>query len=544
MASITRQLGRPPRGTLGIVRRSRCGFPQVVLTAPLFVYPAKRDDDEDPSSLSVEVFPTQFWLTCPLLREAIGRLESVGYIERAERRLQDDPEFRRQMAESHRAAAAFRVGLVPPEWRTRLAADGRRQGQWAVVAGSGVAGIRDGASGRARGVKCLHAHYADWVGRGDNPIGAWVARLLQEQGVDEGCDGDCPARCAPQAPPGRHASPPGHAGSSEPAVGGAGEAQRGRDGGRAGAVAAIDVGSHSLRLLVVASGAEVERRLVSARLGEGWRAGGPLSPAAMERALAALSEFAGRLQALGVTRVGAVATGVVREAANGGAFVEEARRRTGLPLRIISAEEEARLAYRGAIAGLRGAGPARPTVVVDVGGGSTEWIRGQGGVIERWDSLPLGAERLTEAFLHHDPPAPEAWASLEAHLEAVVRASFLSKQGAATPPPAHGGAGPLLVGVGGTASNLAAMDQRMEVYRRDRTHGYRLARERIAHWIAHMRRLPRREREKIPGLQPQRAGIILAGAAVFHTIMVVGGFPVMEVSETDLLEGQIAALLT
>lgn len=195
VAAVTRQLGRVPRGLLAVVRRSRCGFPQVVLTAPLFVRKgssgaAERDE-------RVSVFPTQFWLTCPLLYEAISLLEAEGWIQRLEERLRGDPAFQRAMEESHRGAAAFRVSLVPPQWRARLQ-DPRYRGQWSVLARSGVAGIREAAAGRAGGIKCLHAHYADWVGRGQNPVGAWVARTLQERGVPEECDDDCVQRCGPQ----------------------------------------------------------------------------------------------------------------------------------------------------------------------------------------------------------------------------------------------------------------------------------------------------------------------------------------------------------
>jgi len=218
VASVARQLRRSPRGLLGVVRRSQCGFPQVVLTAPLLIHGAGSDE------LRVEVFPTQFWLTCPLLYEAIARLESEGWIERLEARLRDDGEFRRALERSHRAAAAFRLQLVPPEWRRRLQEEPGYRGQWAALTDTGVAGIRLSAGGESRGVKCLHAHYADWVGRGDNPVGAWVAERLAEAGVQEGCDERCPERCRGEMEPGAE---PGWQ-----------------------TVAAVDVGSHAVRLLV------------------------------------------------------------------------------------------------------------------------------------------------------------------------------------------------------------------------------------------------------------------------------------------------------
>lgn len=210
---------------LAVVRRSRCGYPQVVLTAPLLIRlegsgpgPACAREipvlpghalesrrlvgtdggpvDCKPEQLSV--FPTQFWLTCPLLYEAISALEAEGWIQRWEERLQGDGALRQAMAEAHRGAAAFRLSLVPPAWREKLH-DPRFRGHWSVLARSGVAGIREAAAGRFGGIKCLHAHYADWVGRGQNPVGEWVAHQLPERGVPEECDADCEQRCGPRS---------------------------------------------------------------------------------------------------------------------------------------------------------------------------------------------------------------------------------------------------------------------------------------------------------------------------------------------------------
>src|SRR5690606_13749868 len=209
-------------------------------------------------------------------------------------------------------AAGLRLQLVPPEWRRRLQEEPVYRGQWIALTGTGVAGIRLGPGGTASGVKCLHAHYAAWVARGDNPVGAWVAERLAEAGVRQGCDDRCPERCRGEARPGAE------------------------DGWKT--VAAVDVGSHSVRLLVCdvaeplragggfgepAPSAEqavwyqVERDHIGVRLAAGWRAGEPLDPDAVERAVAALHRFARRLRELGVHDTEAVATGVVREAADG-----------------------------------------------------------------------------------------------------------------------------------------------------------------------------------------------------------------------------------
>lgn len=563
MASVARQLRRSPRGLLGVVRRSQCGFPQVVLTAPLLIHGGGGDEPEVPK---VEVFPTQFWLTCPLLYEAIARLESDGWIERLEARLRGDEEFRRALERSHRAAAAFRLQLVPPEWRRRLQEEPAYRGHWIALTGTGVAGIRPSAGGQASGIKCLHAHYADWVGRGDNPVGAWVAERLAEAGVRENCDDRCPERCRGEARPG------------------AGDGWK--------TVAAVDVGSHSVRLLVCdvaePSGAgggaagepapgkpaagepapareqavwyQVERDHMGVRLAAGWRPGEPLDPDAVERAVAALHRFARRMRELGVHGTEAVATGVVREAADGARFAARVREETGIPLRIISGEEEAALSFRGAVRGM--APPASPVAValLDIGGGTTEWVTGtvwpeegpapvegpapgapdgegpgQEGTagpyafrIEGSGSLPLGAERLTRAFLHGDPPTDDEWARLMEHLQAAWTAGG--------PTPDTGGARHVLA-VGGTVTSLAAMDLGLVAYDRSRVHRHRLSRETVEALVDRLRTMPVRERARLPGLQPQRAPIIAAGAAIVWSAMEFLGAPWVEVSEWDILEG-------
>lgn len=165
-AVLARQLGRPPRALLGICRRCRYDYPQVTVNRPLLILPGKRP----------EPFPTLFWLTCPLLDEAVSRLEAEGWIEHLERRLERDAVLRERMAAAHGRTARARLALLPEEWRKRLT--GQHPGPYAVLAQTGVAGIRG-----VDGVKCLHAHYADHLAGYDNPIGEEVDRLVREQGV-------------------------------------------------------------------------------------------------------------------------------------------------------------------------------------------------------------------------------------------------------------------------------------------------------------------------------------------------------------------------
>lgn len=176
---VATQIRRKPRPFLEVTRRCRYDFPQIILTAPL----QRRGDRWD-------VFPTVFWLTCPLLHRAISRLEAEGAIREYEERIATDPEFAQRMEAAHRAAAAHRLSLVPEDWLRELEATRPREAQ--VLAETGVAGMR----GRS-GVKCLHAHFADFIGRGDNPVGADVEKRLLADGVPLDGNDECWKFCAP-----------------------------------------------------------------------------------------------------------------------------------------------------------------------------------------------------------------------------------------------------------------------------------------------------------------------------------------------------------
>lgn len=175
---VAKQIGRQPRPFLEVTRRCRYDFPQVILTAPL----QRRNGRWD-------VFPTVFWLTCPLLHRAIGRLEAAGAVREYEERLVRDAELGAAMEAAHEAAAAHRLKLVPEQERLELERERPREAR--VLAETGVAGMR----GRS-GVKCLHAHFADFLGRGDNPIGADVLRRVLDAGVPLDGTDQCWKFCA------------------------------------------------------------------------------------------------------------------------------------------------------------------------------------------------------------------------------------------------------------------------------------------------------------------------------------------------------------
>lgn len=190
---VARQLGRRPRSFSEVCRRCRYDYPQVVLTLPVRELPPKAGDDDGASRW--DVFPTVYWLTCPLLAKAISTLEAGGEIVAYERRLQTDADFASAMERSHTAAASERVGLVPADARRRL--ERERPRQWRALSETGVAGIRSG-----EGVKCLHAHYADFIGRGDNVIGAEVHEKLTAAGVSVDGTDTCWRWCTVDGAPG------------------------------------------------------------------------------------------------------------------------------------------------------------------------------------------------------------------------------------------------------------------------------------------------------------------------------------------------------
>lgn len=200
---VARQLGRRPKPFLDVCRRCRYEYPQVIANKPVHSRPA-----------GFEVFPTVYWLTCPLLARAISRLEAEGQIRMYEERLRTDGQFLRQMEDEHGAAAASRLELVPEEVQEALKEQQPRQ--WESLAETGIAGIRV-----AEGVKCLHAHFADFIGRGTNPIGRDVDEQLRRRGVAVDGDDEC----------WRHCTVDPDAVGRDPAAGSASDRDRaGRDG--------------------------------------------------------------------------------------------------------------------------------------------------------------------------------------------------------------------------------------------------------------------------------------------------------------------------
>lgn len=282
--------------------------------------------------------------------------------------------------------------------------------------------------------------------------------------------------------------------------------------------AAIDIGTNSTRLLVVektGGGLKiVESRLSTTRLGKGIGAG-KLLPGAMERTIAAVGEFHRKALQLNAGRVVAAATSAVRDAVNRAEFLDLVRRKTGLEVRVLSGEEEAALSYRGVLSGL--AVDPESTVVMDVGGGSTELIWTEEGRL-RLASVNAGAVRLTEAGQAEENAA----VLLRPLLEKVNRSP-----------------GQSLVGVGGTVTTLAAVDQKLEPYDRERVHGYVLTAASLKRILAELKSMSLEERRAVPGLQPERADIIVAGVTIVKLVLEGLALERLLVSESDILFGLV-----
>jgi exopolyphosphatase/guanosine-5'-triphosphate,3'-diphosphate pyrophosphatase len=296
-------------------------------------------------------------------------------------------------------------------------------------------------------------------------------------------------------------------------------------------VAVIDVGTNSTRLLVadVAGGrvSPVDRRSTVTRLGRGVDLSGRLASEAIEDVCAAIGNYVGILEELGAETVDAIATSAVRDADNGSAFIAELRERFALSARVLDGEEEARATYLGATSENP---PSEPTLVVDIGGGSTELVVGTGSEVAFHDSLQAGVVRHSERHISSDPPTA---VELEA-LATDVRGLIESSVGAGVE--AHQG-----IAVAGTPTSLAAVEMELEPYDPARVHGHVLALPSIQRMLSRLASLPLAERVQIPGLHPDRAPTIVAGVVILVETMRAFGLEEITVSEHDILYGTALA---
>jgi hypothetical protein len=496
--AFKQQLGRPPRGLRAIAHRCPCGQPDVVETAP-------RLPDGTP-------FPTTYYLTCPRAASAIGTLEANGVMKEMSERLGTDPE----LAAAYRAAHEDYIA---------------RRDAIEVLEGFPSAG------GMPDRVKCLHVLVAHSLaaGPGVNPLGDEAIAMLPEWWRKGPCVQPLVAPDPADELPGEE-----EAEVSDPTAV--------RSGSFAYAplvpegfsrVAAVDCGTNSIRLLVAdvnpATGEllELDRRMTIVRLGQGVDRTGRLAPEALERTFAACREYAEVIRELGAGKVRFVATSASRDASNRDEFVTGVVDILGVEPEVISGEREAEFSFTGATRELTGRDDlAGPYLVVDIGGGSTEFVVGEDQV-RAARSVDIGCVRMTERHLVRDgavtdPPTEKQIAAMKADIE---RALDLAEE---TVPLREART---LVGLAGSVTTVSAIALDLPGYDSEAIHHSRVSRDRvreITEWLLHSTHA---ERAAVGSMHPGRVDVIAAGALVLLSIMERTGAEEVVVSEHDILDG-------
>lgn len=444
LSAVREQLGREPTIPFTVVARCADGHPLAIRNEPV-------DAHGDP-------FPTLFWLTCPEAVKAISRLESAGSIGELNARADADPAFAEAIARAHEAYARERARGFP-----------------GADAHGGVGGTRTG-------VKCLHAHYANHLAGGEDPVGAWTAERVEPVHPERG-----------------------------------------------GRFAVIDQGTNSIRLLVVEPDGEggfreLARDMVITRLGQDVDRTGRIAPEALERTVTVLAAYCRRARALHTERIRVAATAAVRDASNGGDLERAVREHAGSELEVLSGEREGALSFLGAT---RDLDAPSPFLVLDVGGGSTELVLGTDRPAGEL-SLQIGSVRLTERFVRHDPPAAD-------ELEAMrLAAEDLLEQAEGQVPVRDART---LVAVAGTSTTIQAIALGLDRYDPEAIHRSRLSLADAERVLDDLARMTTPERSALPVMAPGRGDVIVAGAVILVCVMRRFGFGGSLVSETDILDG-------
>ncbi len=297
--------------------------------------------------------------------------------------------------------------------------------------------------------------------------------------------------------------------------------------------AVVDIGTNSTRLLVAdvdpETGAveELHRESRVTRLGDKVDAGGMLSDEAIARVYATLSNYCATIDRFACEANLAVLTSAVRDASNGIEFTAGVRDKFGLDARVLSGDEEAQLTFLGAMSDRDGRS-AEPTAVIDIGGGSTEFIVGTERTASFHVSVQAGVLRMSERHIHSDPPAPGELQDLAADTRAIFRESLPVEQRDAVA---------RAIAVAGTATSAAAIDQELDPYDPKRVHGYPLLRATVQLLIARLADLTEEQRRQVVGLHPDRAPTIVAGMILLDEAMGLFDIDRVEVSEHDILRG-------
>ncbi|MFM8999211.1 MAG: DUF501 domain-containing protein [Actinomycetota bacterium] len=471
IAAVRAQLGREPTTVFSVV--ARClpdGHPLVIRNAPY-------DAEGKP-------FPTRYWLTCPEAVRAVSTLEASGAVRRWNERLDTDAEFVERLSIAHMAYAGE---------RDREAALWRGGGRAGDIVAPALDAPTGGIGGTRTGVKCLHAHYAYHLAGGVDPIGSEVAREVE----------------------------PIHGPGPRPHV-----------------VAAIDQGTNSTRLLVLGEAVpggpavELARDMEITQLGRGVDGNGRLYLDAIARSYHAVGRFARRAEVLGASRVVVSATSAVRDAENRDEWLRWMRKLGPLvEAEVLSGDAEAARTFAGAIADAPGDGPF---LVIDIGGGSTEFVLGDRDGVRAATSTQMGSVRLTERCVRSDPVTPGELDALrdEVHrvLEEVERA--VPVRAART-----------VLAVAGTTTTVQGIALGLPRYDPDLIHGSKLTLDDARAVLARLAAEDREARAAHPVMPRGREEVIVAGAVILVESLARFGFDGVTVSEHDILDGLGVAAL-
>jgi exopolyphosphatase / guanosine-5'-triphosphate,3'-diphosphate pyrophosphatase len=302
-------------------------------------------------------------------------------------------------------------------------------------------------------------------------------------------------------------------------------------------VAVIDIGSNSTRLLIADLDEdhvveELEKRSVVTRLGTGVDKNGQLRDDAMERVYSTLDDFKEEIERRRPEKKIAILTSAVRDASNGSEFAQEVADRYGFEPHVLEGDQEARLTFLGATSE-RDPEDQTPTLVIDIGGGSTELVVGSGREARFHVSTQAGVVRQTERHIKNDPPSPDELDQLAADVRAIISDAVKPEVRGEVQ---HG------IAVAGTATSLAAISQRLEPYDPQKVHGYTVSKAETERMLGELAAIPLEERRTTPGLHPDRAPTIVAGAIILREVMELFGLSAIEVSEHDILRGAALGL--
>lgn len=480
-AVVEAQIGRPPRGLVGVAVTCPFGFPAVIETSPYL-------EDGEP-------FPTLLYLTCPSAVDVVSREEAAGGVASLRQELRDSPE---------RRVALLELETRYRRRRSQLATLTRIDGGAVLEAGIGGPPLDDAS--------CLHAYTAALLAATRGRFGsegtppAAIAQQWHDQLAGLGPLWCSDRSCAAIVPRGRRR-------------------------------AAIDVGTNSVRLLVADLVAgrprTVVRRARVTRLGEGLGTSRWFSPGARQRTAALVAEFVTEARQTGAETIALVGTSACREAVDGAEFVGGLGREHALAARVVSGQEEARLGFLGATLDITG-----DVVLLDVGGGSTELVRNcvEGGLAAV--SVDAGCVRGTERWFTSDPPARKERESARAAVQALF-APLADAFGPDAPAAEPGAA--VLVGVAGTVTTFACLSLGLAVYDPDAIHLSTLDRMRLAGEVERLATMRASDRAALACMQPGRGDVIVAGGEILLAAMETLGWERLIVSERDILDGIVMA---